>query len=283
MMNNSVKLKIFLDIGMAILFILLMNTRWTGVLWHEILSLIVIGLFTVHLLLNKTWITKMCRGIRKKMTVRAKGLFYLNVLLTAAMAVTLLSGILISQYLFAPLASQSDISWRDIHSVASWISLTLLVLHAILHAGWIAGLLRRYAPAAGLKVMAARVLIGVLALAALYSLATNSTLDILFPALSSDQNSQTAGVQTIVSQTAGSQTIQSASEEEKITAILPSQTTQTSETAMTLTEYLSKLRCTGCHKHCLLSRPACSKGERQAEEATADYDAGQVTEEADGV
>jgi hypothetical protein len=38
-----------------------------------------------------------------------------------------------------------------------------------------------------------------------------------------------------------------------------------------LSEYLSALYCTGCHKHCSLLYPQCDKGESFAEAATAEY------------
>lgn len=38
-----------------------------------------------------------------------------------------------------------------------------------------------------------------------------------------------------------------------------------------LSDYLSKLTCTGCGRQCLLSNPKCNKGARQAEEATEEY------------
>ncbi|HNX63604.1 MAG TPA: cytochrome b/b6 domain-containing protein [Oscillospiraceae bacterium] len=50
------------------------------------------------------------------------------------------------------------------------------------------------------------------------------------------------------------------------------QTTQTSaEPEISLEDYLGKLFCTACPKHCPLSNPRCGRGEVQAEQATAEY------------
>ena len=43
------------------------------------------------------------------------------------------------------------------------------------------------------------------------------------------------------------------------------------ENAPSLVDYLSKLYCTGCGKHCPLSAPQCSLGEQQAEESATEY------------
>ena len=50
------------------------------------------------------------------------------------------------------------------------------------------------------------------------------------------------------------------------------QSTQTSaEPEISLEDYLGKLFCTACPKHCPLSNPRCGRGEVQAEQATAEY------------
>jgi len=50
------------------------------------------------------------------------------------------------------------------------------------------------------------------------------------------------------------------------------QTTQTSaDPEISLEDYLGKLFCTACPKHCPLSNPRCGRGEAQAEQATAEY------------
>ncbi|MDD3186981.1 MAG: hypothetical protein PHD02_00700 [Bacilli bacterium] len=52
----------------------------------------------------------------------------------------------------------------------------------------------------------------------------------------------------------------------------------------TLKEYLSKLHCDGCGRHCLLSAPQCSKSEPYIEAATADYyEKYNLTETANGI
>ena len=50
------------------------------------------------------------------------------------------------------------------------------------------------------------------------------------------------------------------------------QSAQTSsEPEISLEDYLGKLFCTACPKHCPLSNPRCGRGEVQAEQATAEY------------
>lgn len=49
--------------------------------------------------------------------------------------------------------------------------------------------------------------------------------------------------------------------------------TTAAEPVISAEEYLSKLFCTGCSKHCPLSSPRCGKGEEQAETALEEYNA----------
>lgn len=48
-------------------------------------------------------------------------------------------------------------------------------------------------------------------------------------------------------------------------------TTENTDSANSLEDYLSKLVCTGCNKRCPLSAPQCMKGQQQAQTATQDY------------
>jgi len=47
--------------------------------------------------------------------------------------------------------------------------------------------------------------------------------------------------------------------------------TDDSSTNISLIDYLSKLFCTGCSRHCPLSNPGCNKGEQQKEDKTEEY------------
>ena len=49
------------------------------------------------------------------------------------------------------------------------------------------------------------------------------------------------------------------------------QTPESSEPAITITDYLSSLFCTGCSKHCPLTNPQCSRGDIQVKQATQEY------------
>ena len=57
-MENKVRknvIRILLDIGMIVLFVLLFNTLVTGLLFHEIVGLVVLGVVGAHIIINKNW------------------------------------------------------------------------------------------------------------------------------------------------------------------------------------------------------------------------------------
>ena len=53
---KKIHYKLILDAMMTVLFIILMDTMTTGLLWHEILGLAAGGMFLAHNLLNVLWI-----------------------------------------------------------------------------------------------------------------------------------------------------------------------------------------------------------------------------------
>lgn len=116
-----------------------MNLAWTGILLHEIISLGIIALFTVHLLVNRQWIINTFKRL-KEASRRIRTMFYLNILLAISMSSTILSGILISQYLLSAFASSNIDLWYSVHTIASWLTLGVTAAHSIIHWRWIQGI-----------------------------------------------------------------------------------------------------------------------------------------------
>ncbi|KAF1084726.1 hypothetical protein SPSYN_02512 [Sporotomaculum syntrophicum] len=52
-----------LDVGLAALFLILIEPQRTGMAWHEILGLSIGFLFTMHVLLNWSWVKKTTRNL----------------------------------------------------------------------------------------------------------------------------------------------------------------------------------------------------------------------------
>lgn len=274
MVNSKTKAKIAIDVVMSVLFLLLMNTGITGILLHEALAVVILGLFIAHLAINRKWLVNIARRIKAPKSAKLKGIFALNAAIGLAAATTIVSGILISQYLFVPLASGNTALWYGIHDVSAWVTLGLLMAHGTLHWRWVKGVLQQFAQrAAGIKVVAVRAGVGLLALGAVLSLLNNNLGDILQP--SNTTTGQSTSAQTTQQ---GNTTITSSGNSTTKTYSTTISSTNTTQTDITLQEFLSKLYCTGCHKHCPLSNPQCRRSAQQIEEQTAIYNETYVNE-----
>jgi hypothetical protein len=180
-MNLKVKQKVWIDIAMSLLFLLLMNLSITGVVWHEVFGFGILGLFVAHLVINRQWITSVAKRFHERIGFRAKAMFVLNTILLCTMGLTVFSGFLVSEYLFPFLASSNIGFWMNIHTISSWLTLAVLVIHTLFHWRWIGNVIRRMIPEGGLRVIAARATLALLAILAVYSLISNSALDIIWP------------------------------------------------------------------------------------------------------
>ena len=285
-MNPKTKKKVVIDIAMTILYLLLMNLGLTGVLLHEVAGIGIIGLFAAHLMINRQWIGSVASRFTEKIGFKAKAMFVLNAVLLGTMSATIVSGILISEQLFpfvsAKFASSLGVL-LSLHAVFSWLTLGILMAHTLVHWRWIVSLIKRLAPAGGLRVASARASLVLIAAATLYSFIGSSALDAVLPGQtvvqanasnvsSSTVNNVSSGSSNAVQGTAGLITTPSAAgngAEESVS----SSTTEEAEVKETLQEYLSKLVCTACGKRCPLSSPRCAKGRVQAQTATAAYNA----------
>lgn len=270
-MNPKTKKKILIDIVMTAIFLFLMNLSLTGVLLHEWLGVGIVGLFIAHLAINAQWIKNVTMKFFQPIGAKAKAMYILNVLLALSMALTLISGVLISQYLFAPLAAANFTLWYGIHKISSWATLAIVVSHTLVHWNWIRNVIRQFVKSPSLqpvRQVAVRLIVGLFALGAIYSLAVGPALDLLSTGQTS-ADKQTTLVLTqstsISSVAAGTETtttiVEPLTTSDEATAVSD---TTTTEATPTLAEFLSNFTCTACGKHCLLSNPRCAKGIRQA-------------------
>jgi hypothetical protein len=276
-MNPKTKIKVAIDIVMTSLFLILMNLAWTGLRFHEILGLSIVAFFAAHVLVNRQWIATVARRFRIIKNPKVQFMFILDAMLGLSLLLAVISGILISQYLFPGLTDLSFNFWFIVHQASSWASLGFVVLHAAMHGPWIANIVRQMSKTQSaspgdprtmsnrLSVFAARVLIGFFALVTVYSIANGKLLDLLLPAPEDTGSSK-------VTTTTASSVIAAVDETAPTSAIIqPPATTTATEEPITLQQYLSRLTCTACHKHCLLSSPRCARGVRQTERATIEY------------
>lgn len=116
---------------MTVLLLLSIGYRFTGNVLHEIGGVILALLFIVHNVLNRRWYVVFFKG---RQSIRRVLVTLVNLLLVAAMIVTLGTGVLISATVFAPLGTQSsDLFMHDLHQGAAYASFILIAIHLGMH------------------------------------------------------------------------------------------------------------------------------------------------------
>jgi hypothetical protein len=123
-------------------FLLAMWLDLTGLAAHEWLGLAVGVLAGYHLWVRRSWV-KAVTGRLFGRTSRQSRLFYaVDAGLAVGFTIILLTGLAISTWLDLSLASGA--AWRNVHVLASILTLAILVIKIMLHWRWIAGVARRH-------------------------------------------------------------------------------------------------------------------------------------------
>lgn len=244
-MKTKSVVKIFLDIFMTIVFLLLMKVSITGLLFHEIIGIGISFFIIIHNLLNKNFIinsTKKIFSSEKEVNKKQLIMYILNSALTIGIITISITGILISKYVFTSLRINNTTFLYMIHKISAYITLTLIGLHICIHSKYLINALKNII--SNIKTQSVKRAI-YLTFAVLFICA------IIYTPVSSilSNNTNTKGNNSDIEDG-----IYGASDE------TPS-----------LDEFLNSLRCNGCHRSCPLISPRCSVGKQQAQEAISEY------------
>lgn len=138
-------IKIALDILMAIVFALLFNAKViTGLSFHEIAGLAIGLTFIIHKLINWRWIKQVTLNLfSKRIPIKTKLGYSVDVLLLITMVYIIVSGLLISKVLFPDFRYGSELFFKNTHISVAYISLLLLGIHVGLHWHWVMTMFKR--------------------------------------------------------------------------------------------------------------------------------------------
>ena len=113
-----------------------------------------IGVITIHLLLNWSWIVGITCRFFKKIKSRSRLNYILNIALFVDMTLIMFTGIMISEVAipFLGITLPQSFIWRSLHSTTADLFILILGLHLALHWSWLVSTIRRYVvqPVAGL-------------------------------------------------------------------------------------------------------------------------------------
>lgn len=140
-MGFKMKIKLFTDVAMTAVLLLLMAYQVTGERYHEWLGLSMFLLFLLHNVLNIRWYGNLFKGkYRLLRMIRTLS----NFAVFAAMLCLMYSGIVMSRYVFAALPVQGGKALaRVMHLSGSYWGFVLMSVHLGLHWGMIVGMFRK--------------------------------------------------------------------------------------------------------------------------------------------
>ena len=133
-------LKIITDISMTVLLLLLMAYSLVGEAAHEWLGVGIFLLFVLHHFLNRKWCGNLFRG--KYPPIRVFGTV-LVLLVLLSMAGSMISGILLSRYVFRLNVHSFSVAFQTLHMLSAYWGFVFLSLHLGLHWGGIMGMARK--------------------------------------------------------------------------------------------------------------------------------------------
>ncbi|MEN6419844.1 MAG: DUF4405 domain-containing protein [Clostridiaceae bacterium] len=169
-------LKLILDAVMLILLVLMYRKQATGIAFHEIGGLALIGLFIVHHLVNGKWIAAVTKRLfSKRLSGYARACYIVNVLLLLAFLAVGVTGALISKVVFSLRVAGN---WKTLHYFSAALAVVLMGIHLGLHADFIFGKLLKKGANKFAKIALAVVLAAMLAFGG-YSLVTSSFVSFL--------------------------------------------------------------------------------------------------------
>ncbi|MEJ9230426.1 DUF4405 domain-containing protein [Peribacillus butanolivorans] len=138
-MKKVMYVKLGLDILMAVTFVLFFNKQVLGGLtFHEIAGLVIAVLFFTHVLLNWQWVKKVTvKLFDRKLPLKTKFGYFLNVMLLITMTFIMISGIFISRVVFPNINVGNEQWFKISHISISFLVLILVAAHIGLHWKWV--------------------------------------------------------------------------------------------------------------------------------------------------
>ena len=268
----KIKQKIIFDIGMAILFVFCMKYRFTGNLLHEVLGIVLILGFIVHVSINHKYYKAIFQN--KNMNSRSpKQILSLiiNTILLLAIPVMAVSSVMISRDVlsFMNLHFDGHGMWRTVHIISAVVLFSGSLVHLLLHMPLFKGMIGKNVNRQDFEKvwnMGSRVV------------AVLMSIFVVFTSIRVSKNAIGigGGHHGDRQHEQGYMTDRKPKEQDAITNGSSDQEDDTD-----LNEYLGSLTCHGCGRGCSLLTPQCMKGVRQAEQAKETFESESGTD--DGV
>ncbi|HWQ43821.1 MAG TPA: DUF4405 domain-containing protein, partial [Desulfosporosinus sp.] len=122
----------------------LYNSHAISLAFHEIAGLFLFGLFIIHCLLNRKWVTSItAKFFSKSIAPRVRFGYIIDLMLLVSFVLIIISGISTSQVLFPSIAQVKDSPWRSVHHFLAAFSIILVGIHLGLHWNFVIGMFKK--------------------------------------------------------------------------------------------------------------------------------------------
>ncbi|MDD4237689.1 MAG: DUF4405 domain-containing protein [Desulfotomaculaceae bacterium] len=273
-MNSKTPIKIALDIIMIVLFVILLYAYDTGFVFHEIAGLAIFALFMTHIMLNWSWVKNVTKNLFNTSFKKKPRLMYaLNATLLIGISTIIITGILISRVIFNFGPNGNNHMLVATHKWVSYACLGLFTSHIALHWRYILISVRKiYSTLEVSKLRRAVETLGAAALVmvVLYSLIIPGPDHVAQSVTPSKGSSQDTITTRKIEPSGNSEFYEYKTKDDQDYTISEDTHTDTVAT-VSLSDYLGKMFCTGCSKHCPLLSPRCETGNSQLQAATIQY------------
>ena len=268
----KLKQKLILDGVLLALLIVLMDYSLTGGFLHELLGIVLLAGFIVHIAVNREYYKVILRGIRsEKVSAKSKAGFAVDIILPMSAVIMLISSLAISKDLFPGIAELfGGQFWMPVHIVCAVVLLISVFIHVCMHARLISAFIGQMTEnAAVLKMKTA----GMRVMALLFALLVVRSS---FSSMADAANMLPAGDtgETEIDKGGNKQSNELIIEEDNSNQdgyVIEIEPEPEPEETVSLDDYLGSLFCSGCGKHCSLLSPRCGRGQDQASQAAAEY------------
>ena len=143
---NTTKLNLFLDIGLALAFVVELQEHFTGLRNHELIGVGLGIAMLIHIVLHWKWVWNITKTFFRNLFYSSRLSYILNTALLIDMAVITVTGILISRTLGLNLGvtQSAQMTFKSLHVLASNFSLLLVGTHVAIHWKWILSNSKKY-------------------------------------------------------------------------------------------------------------------------------------------
>ncbi len=144
--NNRSRTNLFLDIVIALVFLLAMTPRVTSIPVHEWMSIAFGVAVIIHLVLHWEWITGIGSRFFTHLRNEARLNFLIDLVFFVALVMIMVSGLAISKVALPTLGIKPAFSivWKQVHRISAEVALIIVGVHCGMHLKWIVQNAKRY-------------------------------------------------------------------------------------------------------------------------------------------